>query len=522
MCPTAGIATTVTARGQASAVQSQAGGRASFPAAATAASSSRAACSRISKQMDALLSCPGCGCRFEKEGERTPRCLPCGHSVCTACLLDVKGSVITCPSCDKTSSIPDGGVEAIGSNLLVLQMLDAIVVADVAADEPAADEQPCGSCSDTAAAVDCNDCEASLCDACNDDIHSRRCFHKHVRVSLGEGSFRSPAAHTRARREEAKEATCREHRGEPLVLYCCTCDMAVCGYCERYGDHGRHKLVSIRKMAEMRRENLSKQISALTVIARLDSVVDDVTRELRMLTRVWETKAEAITSSASGAGASLDVLESARHKPESWFSGEGIYEIEAAATRVRTTLEAMSEVSKLAELKPLLPDSWQDAMNQLRKATGGSAAIEWDAARLGSGYSLLWKLDEDGTATKTSGSGTMTCVAAKESVEAGTQWSLEVVSIASTADHEIGMVGESQVQTVMNNCWMKGNAQAFFVEFGTYSVGDVVRIEFNGAGTSSFCYRNDSLVATWAVPAGCDKVYPMIAIRAVGGSVRTV
>ncbi|GFR94523.1 tripartite motif-containing protein 2-like [Elysia marginata] len=79
---------------------------------------------------ESFLTCGTCLCTYEQGGDRTPKLLPCSHTVCRNCLeriiaaqtLDT-GS-FRCPICRETVQVPQGGVPSFPPSFIVNQLLD--------------------------------------------------------------------------------------------------------------------------------------------------------------------------------------------------------------------------------------------------------------------------------------------------------------------------------------------------------------------------------------------------------------
>ena len=74
-----------------------------------------------------FLSCPLCNA----PGLRNPKCLPCGHSACAACLDRVLperyGAVFACPTCLTPTVTPPLRVDGLPGNLLASCQLDRLL-----------------------------------------------------------------------------------------------------------------------------------------------------------------------------------------------------------------------------------------------------------------------------------------------------------------------------------------------------------------------------------------------------------
>jgi hypothetical protein len=87
-----------------------------------------------------LPECPVClACYQQPQSMHAPVSLPCGHSVCRQCVLDLQtaapsqhgrgrgaagGLAIACPSCCQQLELPPGGAQALPCNYGLVQMLE--------------------------------------------------------------------------------------------------------------------------------------------------------------------------------------------------------------------------------------------------------------------------------------------------------------------------------------------------------------------------------------------------------------
>ncbi|XP_066599669.1 tripartite motif-containing protein 2-like isoform X2 [Prorops nasuta] len=78
---------------------------------------------------ESFLTCGTCLCIYDGS-ERTPKLLPCSHTVCLHCLTRIAASqtretgAFRCPICRELITIPRGGVPALPPSFLVNQLLD--------------------------------------------------------------------------------------------------------------------------------------------------------------------------------------------------------------------------------------------------------------------------------------------------------------------------------------------------------------------------------------------------------------
>lgn len=78
---------------------------------------------------DSFLTCGTCLCTYDAH-ERTPKLLPCSHTVCRNCLESIVAAqhldtgCFRCPICRENVHIPQGGVVSLPPSFIVNQLLD--------------------------------------------------------------------------------------------------------------------------------------------------------------------------------------------------------------------------------------------------------------------------------------------------------------------------------------------------------------------------------------------------------------
>jgi len=120
--------------------------------------------------LNAPTTCVVCFCPFEgkseadREGSQMPRVLPCGHTFCTSCLLQLlapePNGWMACPTCRQSHLQPPGGVSGIPVNYTLLHVVETAKEAEK--------DGHCGVHNMTAFSY-CKDCEELCCPACLSD-----------------------------------------------------------------------------------------------------------------------------------------------------------------------------------------------------------------------------------------------------------------------------------------------------------------------------------------------------------------
>ena len=83
---------------------------------------------------DFNLECEICFLLFSSAEQRTPRFLPCGHTFCESCLIDVAAQsetediaghkTMACPNCRVLTKVPEDGIGELPKNYTVDSMAD--------------------------------------------------------------------------------------------------------------------------------------------------------------------------------------------------------------------------------------------------------------------------------------------------------------------------------------------------------------------------------------------------------------
>uniref|UniRef100_A0A8D1PVK4 RING-type E3 ubiquitin transferase n=1 Tax=Sus scrofa TaxID=9823 RepID=A0A8D1PVK4_PIG len=194
--------------------------------------------------------CPLCMGLF-----KTPRLLPCLHTVCTTCLeqlepfsvVDIRGGDsdtssegsifqelkpctlqpqigILCPVCDAQVDLPMGGVKAL--------TIDHLAMNDVMLESLRGEGQGlvCDLCSDREVEKRCQTCKANLCHFCCQAHRRQKKTTYHTMVDLKDLKGYS---------QVGKPILCPAHPAEELRLFCELCDRPVCRDCV-VGEHREH------------------------------------------------------------------------------------------------------------------------------------------------------------------------------------------------------------------------------------------------------------------------------------------
>eukprot|EP00753_Platysulcus_tardus_P020601 PLAT8262.1.p1 GENE.PLAT8262.1~~PLAT8262.1.p1 ORF type:complete len:499 (-),score=183.93 PLAT8262.1:63-1559(-) len=491
----------------------------------------------------ALFSCARCEVAYsDSTADTTPRCLPCGHTICGGCLGKLYADTLRqCPVCHKDLPASASDVPV---NHMVLALLSARGAeagpeddnddGSSPAEEVVAAVELCGACeldSAAEATLFCASCDTPYCKSCSSDMHSRRAFARHEVVplsSVDRSGVTGGGGGSKAEEDDGDvrpgARTCLEHRGEPMILYCTRCDVAICAYCEKYGEHATHRIISLSKVGSRKRERLAALQDALIVLDDFETAV--TARFLRAVDHAeseWARYAEDLNGYAEMAVPLERELRDIRHEDASYLSDEGMPVLEQASSLCKSALATLKELYTHKELKPLLPAELISLRRALAKARlGGSSDVQWDTSKISSGYAMYYTVTDDdrvGERTATS-SGTITILCAKEPVEAGACWTVRIDSMCAGTDFQIGYINAEQVTPSSTaTCWLKVAGCGYVDQMNSLAAGQEVTIEFNGTAGASFTV-DGSVIKTET--SAYSKVYPCVAIRNSPGKVSLV
>ena len=184
--------------------------------------------------LEQQLTCPVCLDRYTR-----PRTLPCLHSFCQSCLgrfsVETKNNkhTITCPVCHHTTQQPDKGVSGFQSAFLINNLLE---LHQVLQKMSGSQQNNCETCHKEQATGYCKQCTKFLCQTCV-NIHSK-CgdFSSHQILGVEDVAI---TATKLALLKEQPTMECSSH-GEPLKVYCDTCDKLICHLCTTAKVHRNH------------------------------------------------------------------------------------------------------------------------------------------------------------------------------------------------------------------------------------------------------------------------------------------
>ena len=245
--------------------------------------------------LEQQLTCPVCLDRYTH-----PRTLPCLHSFCHGCLCRFPEEVkkdkhfITCPVCRQTTQQPDKGVSGFQSAFLINNFLELYKVL----------EKVSGS-------------KQNNCENCHKEQatgYNALCFSaRHAPISTMHGPH-SPAtrywecmedvATTASKLVPLKEQPtmeCSSH-GEPLKVYCNTCDKLVCHLCTTAKSHRNHDYEPINDAFPRHQKNIVDNLEKVktklgaitTAVQAVKAQEEDFLQQVRAARREIETTVQQL------------------------------------------------------------------------------------------------------------------------------------------------------------------------------------------------------------------------------------
>ncbi|XP_033104462.1 tripartite motif-containing protein 3-like [Anneissia japonica] len=172
-----------------------------------------------------VLECTICFKRLQN-----PKSLNCLHSFCLSCLQDwvkAKGK-LTCPTCSKSYSIPEGGLQKLPPNTFINNLLETIEQISET------DQMKC-VCGKTGAKYYCQDCRHYLCSTCSDHHQKFPMLHLVEDMQL-MSPIQIALLHY---------PLCFLHK-KPFKFFCCNIPICIqCTVTDHREREGKHKPISI-------------------------------------------------------------------------------------------------------------------------------------------------------------------------------------------------------------------------------------------------------------------------------------
>lgn len=261
-----------------------------------------------------VLECRVCEDVFTLQGDKVPRLLLCGHTVCHDCLtrLPVQGCQLYCPFDRQSTELGDSGVWGLKKNFALLELLERLQVLPEpltkCENESRDDTVRCDENDEHIANIYCTVCNTNLCSDCAESTHSTKTLEKHRRIPVSERPKEKPK--------------CAQHSTHVIEFTCleeeCQDNSLMCFVCRDYGKHQGHKHTLLEKEAENMRESVTN------VIQHVRTFTDEVDGLAGRLSSVIETIEGGIVMQEAGQGVVTahhisGSAEDARNKVRAYF-----------------------------------------------------------------------------------------------------------------------------------------------------------------------------------------------------------
>jgi tripartite motif-containing protein 23 len=257
---------------------------------------------------------------FGLHGDKIPRLLFCGHSLCHLCLtrLPTPQGFISCPFDRQQTLIGNNGVWELKKNFALIELIERVQSQESSASFSTAffDKErelsvPCDEVDEHAAVLYCMVCGTHLCQPCSEQTHSTRTLAKHKRIPLSEKPREKPVCpyHT----SHVMEFTCQQLE--------CAASPLMCYICKDYGRHKGHQ----NNLLELEAESVRSHMS--TAVQKMKKFMEEMGETNRNLEKVLgEIKGMEAYMRPSSPGSGQDSLEnepgtaeSARRRVRAYF-----------------------------------------------------------------------------------------------------------------------------------------------------------------------------------------------------------
>ncbi|XP_077986172.1 tripartite motif-containing protein 2-like [Glandiceps talaboti] len=198
-------------------------------------------------------------CTICTERYKDAKCLPCLHNFCKPCLVRLaKEGTIICPVCTRSYQLPGDGIEGIGTNFFLNELVETFNKRD----DTTSESMKCMGCEIGESTSQCIECAISLCDICIRTHKRLPLTRSHRLVTLDEyntAKCDDPAS-------VQPPMYCPRHQNYELEFYCDTCDGTICLKCTAI-DHPltTHKYRCVNEVASDYRKELADMIDKVKV-----------------------------------------------------------------------------------------------------------------------------------------------------------------------------------------------------------------------------------------------------------------
>jgi len=258
---------------------------------------------KVSPKKTSVLECRVCEENFGLHGDKIPRLLFCGHSLCHACLsrLPTPQGFMSCPFDRQQTLIGSNGVWELKKNFALIELIERVQSQENVNSFSSAffDKErelavPCDEVDEHSAVLYCMVCGTHLCQPCSEQTHSTRTLAKHKRIPLSEKPREKPVCpyHT----SHVMEFTCLQTE--------CASSPLMCYICKDYGRHKGHQ----HNLLELEAENVRAGMT--TAVQKMKKFMEEMSDTNRTLEKVLaEIKGNESNNSQNGSNQDSSVNE---------------------------------------------------------------------------------------------------------------------------------------------------------------------------------------------------------------------
>ncbi|XP_069174924.1 E3 ubiquitin-protein ligase TRIM23-like isoform X2 [Procambarus clarkii] len=318
------------------------------------------------------LECRVCEDGFSLGGDKVPRLLFCGHTLCHACLLRLPthDNNIHCPFDRQPTPIGASGVWGLKKNFALLELLerlslsrsDAVLLPEVLIKQRELGIS-CDEDEDHLAVVYCTVCASHLCLECSERTHSTRTLHKHKRIPLSEKPREKPR--------------CADHSFHPVEFVCleegCQAAPLMCFICKDY-KHTKHKHILLEQEAERIRSSIN---TAIQNIKRVAQELTDSAHKLESVARQLEGASNDVGPAEVDTGGTA---AEARARVSQYFA-QLRDQLNRQETQAMTVLDAHVR-ERLCSIRQQQEDMTTLLSQMVAVVVDGERAIQQDDGRL--------------------------------------------------------------------------------------------------------------------------------------------
>ncbi|XP_032416214.1 tripartite motif containing 101 [Xiphophorus hellerii] len=175
-------------------------------------------------------------------------------------------------------------------------------------------------------------CQHNLCRKCANELYQPSLFHARTTMLVNSGRFRCPTCRHDVvldrhgvyglqrnllveniidiYKQELNqipsppplppplppaEATCSDHEGEKLNIYCLTCQLPTCSFCKVFGAHQNCRVAPLTDVHQQKKDELSEGISSLGEFRdRVQALVSDIEDTCRAVEESYNTQKQNV------------------------------------------------------------------------------------------------------------------------------------------------------------------------------------------------------------------------------------